>query len=258
MPFPWTKAVNLEEYHKMHALEREYWWFQGRRRVILGTLEQFGVKEGANLQLLDVGCGTGMLMDDLRRCGRTAGLDFSQVALAYCRQRNLENLGKADARHLPVKTSSVDVITALDLVEHISDDRGLLGEFQRVLKPGGIAVMSVPAHKGLWSNHDVALHHYRRYEKDEFRKLVEGAGLIPEKYTYAMATAYLPALVFRSVKRVVTSNSGASPTTDEFRLPGWLNSALRKAVSLEARLLSRLNLPFGLSLLTVARKPLLH
>jgi hypothetical protein len=148
----------------------------------------------------------------------------------------------------------VDIITALDLVEHIKDDHGLMSEFNRVLRPGGIAIMSVPAHKSLWSNHDVALHHFRRYEKNEFRELVEGAGLRPCKYSYGMATAYVPAVMLRSVKKLLGKGPG-NESTDEFPIPGWINGILRKSVELESSWLKRGNLPFGLSLMCVAEKP---
>lgn len=246
--------MNLEEYHKMHALEASYWWFQGRRKVILETLKQHAEGQaGKRPVILDIGCGTGMMLEDLQEMGCATGLDFSMVALEYCRNRGINRLGRADVRNLPVKSNSVDLITALDLIEHIEDDHGLMDEFYRVLKPGGMAVMSVPAHKKLWSGHDVALHHYRRYEKPEFRQLVEGAGLRPRKYTYGMATAYVPAVLVRNYKKLRGTNDGGH-STDEFPIPGWLNTMLRKSVEVEAAWLRRFNLPVGLSLLCVAEK----
>lgn len=236
----------------MHALERDYWWFQGRRQVILSTLDQFQ-PAGPRPVLLDIGCGTGMLLQDLEKRGFATGLDFSSIALEYCQKGGSANLGRADVRHLPVKSGSVDLITALDLIEHIEDDHGLMGEFYRVLKPGGIAVMSVPAHKKMWSRHDVALHHFRRYEKREFLQLVEGSGLRPLKYTYSMATAYFPAILFRWIKNLVVARN-APPKTDQFKLPRPANALLRQALSVEAAILKRKDLPFGLSLLCVARK----
>lgn len=247
--------MDIAEYHKMHALERNYWWFQGRRRIILTMLEQVlnGRVNATKPRILDIGCGTGMLLEDLEKLGFAAGLDFSTVALEYCRNRGLRQLGRADVKHIPVASNMIDLITALDLVEHIEDDVNVMNEFFRVLKPGGIAVMSVPAHKQLWSNHDLALHHFRRYEKTEFRALVEGAGFQVQKFSYSIAVAYFPAMVFRRIKRALVSSQ--TPHTDEFRLPWIVNTTLRKAVHLEAKWLKRHSLPFGLSLLCIARKP---
>ena len=148
--------MNIAEYHKMHALERHYWWFQGRRSVILTLLDEALGQMHHNPAagpptLLDIGCGTGMLMQDLLERGTPVGLDFSSVALQYCRERNLSNLGRADVRQMPIRSNSIDVVLALDLVEHVPDDTGLLNEFHRVLRTGGIALISVPAHKSLWS-----------------------------------------------------------------------------------------------------------
>jgi SAM-dependent methyltransferase len=239
----------------MHALERDYWWFQGRRRVILSLLDHLAPRDRSGPHtILDVGCGTGMLLEDLQTRGIAAGLDFSPVALEYCRGRKLESLGEADVRHLPIRSGCADIVTALDLIEHIEDDKGLLLECHRVLRPGGIAVMSVPAHKELWSTHDVALHHFRRYEYDEFRALVTGAGLRPVKYTYAVATAYIPAMLYRRVKRLVTRGQSAV-RTDEFRLPRPINAGLLGIMKCEARYLLKHNLPFGLSLVCVAERP---
>jgi ubiquinone/menaquinone biosynthesis C-methylase UbiE len=247
--------MNLEEYHKMHALEKQYWWFQGRRKVILDTLRQHARRDSASDRpvILDIGCGTGMMLEDLQQMGSATGLDFSMVALEYCQKRGINKLGRADVRNIPVKSNSVDIITALDLIEHIEDDHGLMSEFQRVLKPGGIAVMSVPAHKKLWSGHDVALHHFRRYEKPEFRKLVEGAGLRPRKYTYGMATAYVPAILIRNYKKLRGLND-KNQCTDEFPIPAWLNGILKKSVEAESIWLRKFDLPVGLSLLCVAEK----
>lgn len=249
--------MNLEEYHKMHALERQYWWFQGRRKVILDILRNHtkhnAQADSARPVIVDIGCGTGMLMEDLQVMGKATGLDFSMVALEYCKNRGINNLGRADVRHIPIQDNSVDIITALDLIEHIEDDHGLMREFQRILKPGGIAVMSVPAHKKLWSGHDVALHHFRRYEKPEFRSLIEEAGLTPRKYTYGMATAYLPAVMVRNLKKLA-SRPTTTNTTDEFPIPAWLNGLLKKSVEAESLWLRRWNLPIGLSLLCVAEK----
>ncbi|AXA36480.1 S-adenosylmethionine-dependent methyltransferase [Candidatus Sumerlaea chitinivorans] len=256
--------MNIEEYHKMHALEKNYWWFQARRKMIRTLLAELVPKcrvpadaalaSRPALRILDIGCGTGMLMEDLQAYGWVAGLDFSPVALAYCRERRLPNLARADVQRLPVRSNSVDLLTALDLVEHVEDDRKLMGEIHRVLRPGGYALMSVPAHKRLWSNHDVALHHFRRYEKSEFRQLVLGAGLEIEKCSYMMASIYWPAAIYRRLKKHFLRPS-ASPKTDEFPLPVWVNALLRAVVSAEAPLLRRYSMPCGLSIVCIARKP---
>jgi len=261
---PRLLLVNIEEYHKMHALEKNYWWFQARRKMIITLLAELvpkcqpisdsALQARLALRILDIGCGTGMLMEDLQSYGWVAGLDFSPVALAYCRQRHLPNLARADVQCLPVRSDSVDLLTALDLVEHVPDDHKLMREIYRVLRPGGYALMSVPAHKKLWSNHDVALHHFRRYEKPEFRQLVVDAGLQIEKCSYMMASIYWPAAIYRRLKKYFLRPS-VCPQTDEFPLPAWVNATLRVLVSAEAPLLRRYSMPCGLSIVCIAKKP---
>jgi SAM-dependent methyltransferase len=243
----------------MYALESTYWWFQGRRRVILSLIDRHvphvaRTPGGPRPRILDIGCGTGMLLGDLQEMGDAVGLDFAPVAIEYCRSRNLKNLARANVRQLPVLDNSVDLVTALDLIEHVPDDAGLLSEIHRVLRPGGFAVMSVPAHKSLWSNHDLALQHCRRYEKKEFRTLVETAGLVPVKYTYAVSLAYWPAMLYRRGKRLLPKPNGP-PVSDEFPLPRSVNALLYSTMCWEARWLRRHNLAFGLSLMCVAGKP---
>lgn len=250
--------MNIAEYHKMHALESTYWWFQGRRQIILTLLEQVLREKAwdpAKIRFLDAGCGTGFLLEDLQAMGTAIGLDFSPVALQYCRDRHLKDLGRADLTHMPVGSCTVDIVLALDMIEHIRNDKEIISEFHRILKPGGIALMSVPAHQSLWSNHDRALHHFRRYGKREFLELVTSAGFVPRKYTYGMSIIFIPAAIFRAVKKLLFRGPNRRITTDEFQVPRPLNAALRQTLSLEARWLRKRNLPLGLSLICIAEKP---
>lgn len=250
--------MNIEEYHKMRALESTYWWFQARRKIILtlvrDTLNAQGMR-GTRLRIVDIGCGTGMMMEDLMQFGDVYGIDFSPVALTYCRERGLQRLVRANVERIPLRDSAVDIFTAFDLVEHVGDDHALMSEMYRVLRPGGFAFLSVPAHKKLWSMHDVALHHKRRYEKPEFEALIRNAGFHLIRYSYMMMSIYPVAALFRHAKRVFVRESTVPPHTDEFPLPAWVNATLRSIVGAEAHLLRRWNLPFGLSLFAIARKP---
>ncbi|MGB9693144.1 MAG: class I SAM-dependent methyltransferase [Candidatus Sumerlaeaceae bacterium] len=250
--------MNIEEYHKMRALESTYWWFQARRKMILAMLRDVIARhwpEPRRLRIVDLGCGTGLLMEDLQSLGWVCGLDFSPVALSYCRQRGLTELVRANVEKLPLSDGCADLVTALDLVEHVPDDHALVHEMFRILSAGGVALITVPAHPKLWSMHDVALHHQRRYEKKQFQRLVVEAGFTLQKYSYMMMSIYPAAASFRWAKRALMRESTASPHTDEFPLPPWFNAMLRTAVGAEAVLLRRWNLPFGLSLLAVAQKP---
>jgi ubiquinone/menaquinone biosynthesis C-methylase UbiE len=251
--------MNIEEYHKMRKLETTYWWFRARRKMILTLLDKISREElrnrQGNLRVLDVGCGTGMLMEDMKALGFVCGVDFSPVALTFCRERGLTNLVRANVEKLPITTNHFDLVTALDLVEHVPDDRALIGELYRVLRPGGIALMTVPAHPSLWSMHDVALHHQRRYEKKAFRSLIENSGFELLRYSYMMASIYPFAATYRQIKKRLGFSAKQQPHTDEFPLPRWLNTTLKAIASSEAYILKRWDIPWGLSLVSIARKP---
>src|SRR5262249_42972179 len=144
-------------------------------------------------EILDAGCGTGALLEALRAdpANRAVGLDFSEAALQFCRERGYDRLVRGDLTVLPFPDARFDVITALDVIEHLDDDAGAAREIARVLKPGGILVASVPAYRFLWSGHDIALHHRRRYQMSEMTGLLRSAGLAIEKSTYLL-TALFP------------------------------------------------------------------
>jgi ubiquinone/menaquinone biosynthesis C-methylase UbiE len=244
--------VNIEEYEKMYHLENSYWWFQGRKAIILSLLTRFTPllqKEGL---CLDVGCGTGLILEMLNSYSKPVGLDFSAKALRYCKERGLTSLIQADTNQLPIADASCDLVLALDLLEHISDDKRLMEEFYRICKPGGYICLTVPAHQYLWSEHDEALHHFRRYSKKSFAALFQDSRFTLLKLTYAITVTYLPIVIFRKVQRLLRSNE--KPKTHLIPLPHFLNNLLIRILGLEARLLKYLNFPFGVSLIGLARK----
>lgn len=248
--------MNPEEYEKMYAQENTYWWFQGRKKILLGMIERFHLLGDGTLRVLDIGCGTGLILEGLSGRTFSLGLDFSPKALTFCRQRGLQNLIRGDVSHLPIADSSIDLILALDLFEHIENDRSLMREITRALKPGGCLLATVPAHQYLWSQHDEALHHFRRYSRGEFRSLVAESGLRLRKYSYVITFTYIPILLFRIAQKIshLFHPTNTKPKTHIIMLPGLLNSILIKVLELEGTLLKCMNLPIGVSLLCIAEK----
>jgi ubiquinone/menaquinone biosynthesis C-methylase UbiE len=249
--------MNVEEYEKMYTMEDTYWWFQGRQQIVKSMVQQYVRKKPRPGRVLDVGCGTGLLLQRLSAL-RPVGIDFSQLALRFSRRRGAKNLLRGDVTSLPIQDSSLDLIFALDLIEHIEHDDQLVREFQRVLASGGHLIATVPAHQVLWSDHDVALHHFRRYSWRSFRKLLTGAGLRPVKYSYAISFTYYPIVLFRLLQLWWQRSHGvegpARPKTHLIPLPTFLNLPLIWVLQLEAFLLRYVNLPVGVSLLAVCRK----
>jgi SAM-dependent methyltransferase len=180
------------------------------------------------------------------------GLDFSPDALHYSRDRGHRRLAGGDLSLLPFRSGSFDVVSALDVIEHVPDDHRALSEISRVLRPGGILVASVPAYQFLWSAHDEALHHYRRYGGKQFADLVNGTGLRVERQTYLLSALFPIAAAVRLVaRRTVTADSAAALP----RVPALVNRALIGLQNAELGIARRMPLPFGLSVLLVARKP---
>ncbi|HOE62936.1 MAG TPA: class I SAM-dependent methyltransferase [Candidatus Sumerlaeota bacterium] len=249
-------GMNPEEYSKMYAQENTYWWFQGRKKILFRMIERFGLLKGGKARALDIGCGTGLILEELNGRATALGLDFSHQALSFCKKRGLDNLISGDVSQLPIADSSLDLVLALDLFEHVKDDVSLVRDIYRILKPGGYLLATVPAHQYLWSSHDEALHHFRRYSHSGFRKLIAGNGFTLEKYSFLITFTYFPILAFRIVQKVFRrfKPTDQSPKTHIIILPNFINAALIRVLEMEGMLLERMNLPIGVSLICIAKK----
>jgi len=237
---------------EMYELEDTYWWFVARRRMVRSLIERYAPKAD-NLRILDAGCGTGGTLMALAGLGELWGCDKSAEALALCQQRGLGRLRQSRIEQLEFDDEGFDVIVRCDVLEHVGNDATALVEIARVLRPGGICVLTVPAHRILWSEHDEALQHIRRYESKQFVRLVEGAGLKIEKLTQAVALALPAIVVYRALRRLLRP-SERGPKTALVRLPGPINSLLIGLLDFENLLIRHISLPLGASLVAVARK----
>src|SRR5947208_10726643 len=152
------------EYQRMFQLEDHHWWFQGRIHLMRRMVEKYS-PQGLKRQprLLDLGCGTGLFVTEQNRNKLAFGLDFSKEALKFTRTRGAAGLVCADSQMMPFESESFDIVTAFDLIEHVERDDALIAEAYRVLRPGGVLFVAVPAHPYLLGEHDDALHHKRRY-----------------------------------------------------------------------------------------------
>ncbi len=245
--------MDYAQYEKMYHLEQTYWWFQGRKRIVMGLLEPFLGGDGEKSpRVLDLGCGTGLILDELRRRGRPIGIDFSPRALEFCRRRDLDGLVRADVTTLPLRAATADVITALDITEHVENDDGMIAEIARTLRPGGQVLLTVPAHPFLWSEHDETLWHRRRYTRRSLLALFDGKPLRVRRCTYAITFTFLPIVAYRLFQKMRPGKR--EPRTHLILLPRWANSLLTRVLAFEAWLLKRMNLPFGVSLVLLAER----
>jgi SAM-dependent methyltransferase len=233
----------------MHRLETRHWWFRAKRRMVYALLAAWAPR-GA--RVLDLGCGTGMTLLELPRVYCGLGLDPSPEALAFCRGRGLERLARGSAIDLPLSDASVHAVLALDIVEHIDDDRRALSEIARVLRPDGVAVITVPAFPFLWSAHDEALHHKRRYTRSTLERALADAGLAVRVGGFGQTTIFPAAACIRLLRRWLAGMGSRPAGSDMREAAPWLDDLAYRLIGWEVPLVRRGWLPVGLSLVYVA------
>jgi SAM-dependent methyltransferase len=238
------------EYEAMYGLEDVYWWFVARRQLAVEILaREIGARE--DLRILDVGCGTGSNLEAFSRLGPATGIDMSTDALTYCRKRGIERVTLSAVERLPFADGAFDVVTAMDMLEHTDDDLAALSELRRVLRPGGLLLATVPAYGFLWSEHDEALKHRRRYTAHELRNKMTVTDFRIERTSYFITLLFFPILAMRVHQGLFKKST--QPQTSVRLLPHWLNASLVGLLALERRLFRHMNLPFGVSIVALAR-----
>jgi SAM-dependent methyltransferase len=242
------------EYEVMHDQELVHWWFSGRR-VLLERLLQRHLPAVRSPAILDFGCGTGGNALAYAAFGPVVGIEPDRNALRFAKSRSAAARAyritycRAVGTALPLRSGTFDVVVASDVLEHIADHEAAAREIARVLKPGGVLVFSVPAHPWLWSSHDEALWHQRRYRRADLLRLLASAGLEVHWLSYWNAVLF-PAIALRRV--LAPAPRGPVRLSDATLPPAFINRALTRMLRLEARLLDWIRFPFGVSLVGVA------
>ena len=240
--------MDLQEFDKMFAVEETNWWYRGRRQLVRRHMERLHTECG-RLSVLDLACATGMNFRAFSDLADLWGVDISEETVRLCGARGINRIIRADAMKLPFRDETFDLVLALDSLEHFEDDCVAIDEMARVTKAGGRALVTVPAFMFLWSDHDVAYHHFRRYTARELRrKLSERFDIL--KLSYYSMTLLPPVYAMRKLRS--GKNSAHSDFFIKLPLPiEWSLSAIMKT---ELALLRAVNLPFGVSLFCEARK----
>lgn len=246
-----SQEMQQHTYSIMYRVEEHHWWFVGRRRILSSFVQRImnNLNKPGPL-ILDVGCGTGANLEMLSQFGSAEGVDVSDEALAFCRTRGLQRVRQGEAEHLPFADGSFDLVTGLDVVEHLDNDLAGLQEMHRVLRPGGRALVFVPAFMFLWGVQDDISNHRRRYTRAGLETLVRQAGFEVERATYANLTFFIPILLGRLLMRL----TGFRPASENNLTLGFMNGVLGSIFGVEARLLRQLDFPFGVSIICVARR----
>ena len=235
----------------MFAYEADHWWFVNRQRLVMEWIKRL-TSPGKPLKILDVGCGTGLMMEKLSSLGRVWGIDCSSEAVGYACKRGLAQVRQISCEKLNDPNGSYDVIICLDVLEHIKDEKAALCSLMRVLAPGGLLVVTVPAFRFLWSAYDVILGHQRRYGRSELIATLRGAGFDVLRASY-FVTILFPAI---ALYRFFMHLRPRKDVSDLFVFPRPLNAAFKVLGTLERRFMARGNLLFGSSIICLCQKPL--
>lgn len=253
------QEMQQHTYAIMDRVEDSHWWFVGRRAILESfmrglesRLQATSPAEAGNpnaLRILDVGCGTGANLEMLAQFGQAEGVDVSDDALEFCRQKGLA-VQKGLAETLPYADETFDISTALDVIEHLDDDIAGLREMHRVTKTGGYSLIFVPAFMWLWGVQDDISHHRIRYTRRQIVERLEKAGFEVERATYANFTFFAPILGGRTIMKL----TGIKPESENNVNISALNGLFGKLFSAERFWLKNLDFPFGVSIVVVAKK----
>ena len=243
--------MKAELYAQMRELEDRHWWFTGRRRIVAEVIRRMPLP--ADARILDAGCGTGGNLPMLARFGELTGAEFDAEAARLARRRGVCEVVRAglpDA--MPFSPAQFDLVTLLDVLEHIDDDAASLRTLGGLLAPGGHLLLTVPAFPFLWGPHDEAHHHRRRYRAAGLRAVIEQAGLKVQWLSHYNSALFPAVAAVRLLHRLLPEG----PVGDELALPpAPVNRLLEGLFAAERHLLGRVRLPVGVSLIAVARRP---
>ncbi len=239
--------MRTDEYQRIYDLEDTYWWYRNLHTL---AREYVAIASVAEPVLLDVGCGTGGFLHGLPPHVHGCGIDMHPEALRLARMRDGLAVSRGSANEIPIADASVDVVVSLDVICHtaVTDAGAAVVEMARVLKPGGLLVLNLPAYDWLRSGHDVAVHTIRRFTRAQVRELLRGADLEIATLTHWNTLLFPAAAAVRFLHRNRQDSDLTSPNP-------WMNRAFTNVLRVERSIVRRIPLPFGLSIFAVARKP---
>lgn len=242
--------MDRKVFDRMAELDSQHWWFTARHRILNAVIERY-VRPPADARILEIGAGTGHNLAMLSRFGSVEASELDPVA----RDLASERLGKPvleaalpDLSMFPA--DSYDLIALLDVLEHVPDDTASLAAIYTRLKPGGTLLLTVPINPWMWSAHDVAHHHHRRYRQSEIERLTKAAGFRIDMIS-PFNTLLFPAI---AAARGIGKLRGDESSDDAMPRP-FINATLDRIFGLESSLIGRVPMPVGVSLVAVLRRP---
>lgn len=249
--------VLAESYYRQYLESADsHWWFRGRECVLKAVVSPL-VRVSAGSLVIDVGSGPGGPTRALFPDGCIVAVDVSMLVLQAAQGANHCVVG--DGAILPCRPGSVSVVCAFDVLEHLEDDAGALQSWRQILEPGGWLVLTVPAYPLLWSRHDEANRHYRRYDATTLRVALVASGFVPVRLTYFNSLLLPGVALVRWTQRLIrrcSARSSQEPACEldcQCRFPRWIERCCEGALRAESRWLQHRSLPAGVSICAVAR-----
>ncbi len=241
------------EYDNLDRVEREHWYYSGKREIVRHWIDRLRPLSPSDT-LLDFGAGSGLFASDfLSRCRVLVSDSYPESRAMLARRFSAETILDPSGGRIPVADGSVDVVTALDVLEHIENDAAAVDEVRRVLRASGLFVVTVPADPRLWSDWDVSLHHYRRYTRQGLLALFDASRWDVLHAAYTNVIAWPAVWLVRRMRARKKTNGGATARAEDRVPAAWLNGLLRFLFTAPARA-PWMPAPWGVSLILVARK----
>lgn len=245
--------MKQKEIEEMHNFEKTYWWHVGKKHLVLELVKKYK-PNNSNMNILEIGCGTGEIAQSLNEFGKIYVNDISATALDYCKQKGIENVieGDISIMNLTEYENYFDIVLALDVLEHIQDDEETIRKIYKLLKPNGLFIINVPAYKFLWSGHDEALQHKRRYTSYEITQKLKDAKFKIINKSHFVFFAFPVIATVKFLSNFLARRS--LPRTSYIILPNKLNGFMINVLKMETKLLKNFDLPFGTTITVVAIK----
>ena len=242
--------MDAQVYLRMAELDRDHWWFVARRRILRSLIGR-KVRPPARARILEIGCGTGHNLAMLGEFGQVEASELDPGARALAAERLGRPVASAALPDLSMfPASGFDHVALLDVLEHVAADGAALAAIRTRLKPGGKLLVTVPANRWMWSAHDAAHHHHRRYTKRALRDAAEQAGFQVSLLSHFNSLLFAPIAAARLAGKLLGRESA-----DDSIPPQPVNRLLRAIFALEAPLVGRIPLPFGVSLVAILTRP---
>lgn len=242
--------MEAQVFERMAELDTTHWWFVARRKILAEVIRR-EVRPPRDARILEVGCGTGHNLEMLSRFGEVEATELDDKARAIASRRLGRDIHSAALPDLSMfPDDHFDLVALLDVLEHVADDRAALSSIRAKLKPGGKLLVAVPANPWMWSAHDVAHHHHRRYRKSQLAAVAREAG-----YAIDLLSPFNSLLFPLIAAARAAGKVSGRESADDSLPPKPLNAALRAIFGLESALVGRVPLPAGVSLVTVLRRP---